>query len=134
MKLEKKSIKQLKKQAWKLCSEYIRRRDNGCCFTCFVRKEWKEMQAGHFIHGNTKLTWLDETNIHCQCSRCNMYLSGNLRVYTLYMIKKYGIKKVETLEKMGKQNHYHKKPELIAIIKHYQKKLYEMQILPQAVA
>jgi len=123
MKLENKSLKQLKAQAWHLLSEYVRKRDKGSCFTCGVIKEWKEQQSGHYIHGCTKATWLNEDNVHCQCSRCNMYLNGNLRVYTLYMIKKYGIKKVEALEQLSKKEHYFNRKELTDLIIYFKKKL-----------
>ena len=128
MKLEKKSTKSLKSKAWTLCSEFIRRREADSdgytrCYTCNVKKHWKEMQAGHFIHGHTKATFFMPTNIHVQCPRCNTYLSGNLAVYTLRMINEHGKEFVEELMKLSKKEHVHNRKEIIAWINKYTDKL-----------
>jgi hypothetical protein len=68
-------------RVWRKCSEYVRRRDQGVCYTCGDRKDWKYQDAGHFIHGKTKPTYFDTRQIKCQCQRCNHFLSGNLGVY-----------------------------------------------------
>lgn len=87
-------LKIIKKKAWKAFSEFIRKRDRNC-FTCNARPfSWKELQAGHFIHG--KLDF-DEMNINAQCIRCNHFLSGNLASYTINLIRKHGMEKVEEL-------------------------------------
>lgn len=127
--LEKKDIRSLKKLAWTLCSEYIRRRDGGICFTCGSIRNWKETHAGHFIHGHTKATWLMPENLHCQDPRCNLFLSGNLREYTLRMIDKYGRKKVNDLDKLSKVEHVFNRKELIKWIHYYQKRLEEINQL-----
>lgn len=93
----------LKEKAWKVFSEWIRRRDLRC-FTCPARfwdeelGEWsiKGLQAGHFRHG--KLDF-DEININAQCQRCNHFLHGNLGEYARRLIKKYGLKEFEALNK-----------------------------------
>ena len=128
MKLEKRSTKSLKELAWKLCSEYIRRVEQGICFTCGKQEgepllSWKYSQAGHFIHGHNKPTFFLRNNIHSQCPRCNTYLSGNLRVYTLKMIDKYGRKLVNDLDKESKREKIFNRAELIQIITNYQKLL-----------
>ena len=94
-KIKHTSLKSLKKKAWKLQSEYIRKFEKGICYTCGVHKPWKECHAGHYIHGN----WMDfaPMNIHCQCPRCNTYLSGNLGVYAERLMADYGIDAVENL-------------------------------------
>ena len=75
-----------KRAAWTNFSLFIRNRDP-FCITCGDITT----QAGHFIHNvsNTKLHF-DERNVHGQCTRCNMYLSGNLAPYTLFMEDTYG--------------------------------------------
>ena len=123
MRLEKKSIKQLKNQCWKLCSEFIRRRDKGICYTCGKTKEWKEMEAGHWKHGHTKATYFEPDNIHCQCYRCNRMLSGNLVVYTMKLGKELGQKKIEEIDKLSKKEHVHNRKEVIKWIKYYIKEL-----------
>jgi len=119
-----KSTKTLKKKAWKLMSEYVRRRDRGICFTCRVKKHWKEQQAGHFIHLNS-LDY-DFMNIHCQCVRCNHYLGGDLGVYAVKLIKKYGLNKVEKLREKAIEIKRFTVEELETIIKDLQKKIEEL--------
>ena len=77
-------------RVWKKCSEYVRRRDRGVCYTCGIIKPWKKQHAGHFRHGKTKPTYFDDRQIHCQCPRCNKWLSGNLGIYGVNMIRDYG--------------------------------------------
>ena len=81
---------------WKWFSLMIRLRDaddNGYsqCFTCWARKHYKEMDAGHFksvgAHPNLKY---DEMNCHSQCTSCNQHHHGNLDIYTERMIELYG--------------------------------------------
>lgn len=98
-----KPLAQVKRYHWRLMSEYVRRRDNGQCFTCNSHHEWNEMEAGHFIHsGNTENFWLDSCldNIHCQCTGCNHYKSGNGIIYNDRMIARYGTRKVNRIKKL----------------------------------
>jgi len=114
--LEKRPIRWLKKEAWKKFSAFIRSRDPNC-FTC----ENKTNCAGHWRHGHTKAGYLDERNINGQCSRCNLFLSGNGTVYSLKMAKKYGLKEAEKMWKEFSKDHIFKRKELINIIKKYKK-------------
>lgn len=83
----------MRKRAWNEFSKFIRRRDPQCV-TCGA----KTTQAGHFIHGVTDLPVnFDERNINGQCAHCNLYLSGNLIKYTLYMLNKYGQETIDEL-------------------------------------
>ena len=88
------TVSKLKKRLWKVFSEYIRRKesynDYCTCITCGKKFHWKEIQAGHYIHGNTKRTYFYEDNVHPQCVRCNMYLSGDLTNYAIYLENRYG--------------------------------------------
>ena len=78
--------------AWKSFSKYIRVRDKQCV-TCGSENL---PQAGHFWHN---VLDFDEVNINRQCKQCNYYLSGNLAVYSIYLINKHGIKEFKSLEK-----------------------------------
>lgn len=80
-------------RVWKLMSEYIRTKDAdefgmNTCYTCGARKQWKELQAGHYKHD--KLDF-DERNLKRQCFACNNYHSGRLDVYTVNLIRDYGM-------------------------------------------
>jgi len=83
------------KTTWDWVSKYIRLRDsdeNGwckCC-TCDAVKNWKEMQAGHFISRRHNETAWDEKNIDAQCVSCNGYNHGEQYQHSVYIDKKYG--------------------------------------------
>jgi len=94
-----KSVAKLKKEALEVFSQYIRLRDslrttgdlNYCkCITCTILKSPKELHAGHFIDRRHSPTLFDETNVHAQCPRCNVYLDGNILEYRRQIIKLYG--------------------------------------------
>jgi len=120
-------ITNTRKRAFKWFSQYIRLKDakNGRvrCFTCGIVKPWKEMHAGHFIHGVTKRTYFEETNVHPQCNKCNTYLGGNLINYTLNMISKYGQDEVERLRKLSHDPKVWTISELKEIEKKYKQKV-----------
>lgn len=124
-KLKNPTVKQLKGILWRnYVSPYIRRRDKGKCFTCGIEKHWKEMHPGHFVpKGSFSDTEFDETNIHCQCPRCNTFLGGNLTEYTIRMIDKYGREHVDDLRKRGRFAKKWKKDELNDLIEYYKNKI-----------
>ena len=100
--MKKPTLRALKNKAWKLMSEYIRRKDadqwgTNYCFTCGQPKFWKELQAGHFIGGRTNAVLLNEEVIRPQCLMCNVFLHGNYGRYTLKMVDEVGREKVEEL-------------------------------------
>lgn len=86
---------QLKKRVWKEYSIYIRTRGadaagyNECC-TCWTRKHWTELQAGHFIRGRLNANLFDERGTHPQCYSCNVGKQGNVITYFKFMMSKYG--------------------------------------------
>ena len=86
----KKKRTTLHTKAWNVFSKWIRKRD-GKCVTC---GSTNNLQAGHFFHA---VLDFDEENINAQCARCNHWLSGNLAVYSTYLLKKLGKKKFEAL-------------------------------------
>src|SRR3990167_8665265 len=83
----------LHKKAWKIFGDWIKRRDSYICVTCGSRDA---NQAGHFWHG---VLDFDEVNINTQCKQCNHFKYGNLAPYSIYLIRKYGQKAFEDLEK-----------------------------------
>lgn len=77
------SVKTLKNNAWTLFSKYIRLKDANFqgyvkCVTCNVYRPYKEMHAGHYIHGKTKTLYFDERNVHPQC----LTKESNLRTFS----------------------------------------------------
>jgi len=123
-----KTLASLKKKAWKLLSEYIRRSnaDEGgtvSCYTCGSLGFWKEYHAGHFIGGRTGSVLLDSRIVRVQCPRCNIWLQGNYHIYTLRMIDEVGREKVEEYLALKNQTKKWNRAELEAFIEEYKKKL-----------
>ena len=99
-----------KATAWKWFSLYIRLRDSfsggyvRCC-TCSIIKPFREIQAGHyFTQGAYKRLVFTEQNCHAQCVSCNHYKSGNLSIYTQFMIDRYGVKIFDQLKLANRVN------------------------------
>lgn len=46
------------------------------CYTCGVRKHWKEVDAGHMMSRSKMSTRWDEDNVQFQCKFCNGFRSG----------------------------------------------------------
>jgi hypothetical protein len=85
--------KTLHNKAWKLMSEYIRRKDadwkgNVKCYTCYKTLHWKEAHCSHRWHGRLDF---DERNQKPCCVKCNTYLSGNLGEYERHLITDHGL-------------------------------------------
>jgi len=108
MKTKKPSISTLKKKLWKLTSEYVRRSasdSNGIaeCVTCGARKDWRELQAGHFIpKALGTAIYFDLRNIHTQCYRCNINLGSNGPEYFRFMQERYGDEVIEDLRALSR--------------------------------
>jgi len=113
----------LHKKAWSLQSEYIRRLEKGICYTCGTHENWKECNAGHYIHGNHMDFYIP--NIHCQCVRCNKYLSGNQGIYAERLISDYGLQTVNEMREYDRTHKGHRFNifELENLIETYKQKL-----------
>ena len=107
------SMQNLRKKAWTVFSLWIRNRDKKCV-TC---GSIKSLQAGHYVHRNC--LDFNEKNINAQCAGCNMYKSGNLVVYAVYLEKKYGYGIIQELEKKGREVKKFNREELELIIEMY---------------
>ena len=106
-----KEVRLLGNKAWKLESEYVRRRD-GKCVTCGERDNthnelgewigWKALQCGHFFH-----RYLDFCDIAlaAQCGTCNGYgkdgyAPGMPIQMKEHLERKYGVGIIQFLEKL----------------------------------
>lgn len=97
--MKKKSLSRIKKELWKLTSDFVRKRDCGICFTCGRFAEGSAYHAGHYIPasiGGIELKY-DERNIHGQCYHCNINLGGYGVMYHRRMLEIYGKELVEEL-------------------------------------
>lgn len=115
-KISKAALKRLHKKAWRIFSEYIRRRDKGICFTCGDKRPWKQQNAGHFRHD---VLDFDELNIHCQCRRCNHFYSGKLDIYGRRLIELHGLETLMDLHKRADEFKPYSQEELERIIYKY---------------
>ena len=113
-----KSIPQLIRIATKYFNAYIRRRDiSDGCISC---TEGKVENAGHFLSaGHHSAFRFHEKNVHGQCVKCNLYLSGNLLNYRKGLVKKIGLEKVEWLESQTNKPFKWDRFSLIDIIEKY---------------
>lgn len=92
MKRKPKTAAYYKKKLWKVFSLYIRTRDRYTCVTCGKVGEGSGIHAGHYITksvGGLSL-YFHEQNVHAQCYRCNIHLSGNWTAYREFILRKYG--------------------------------------------
>lgn len=102
------SRSKLVKKADSIFSTFIRLRDADkhwivTCPLCWAKVHRKKAQNMHFI---TRACWLyryDEMNCHAGCMRCNVILNWNYIEYTLYMINRYTLEKVEEMKKNSKK-------------------------------
>lgn len=86
-------------EAQKAVNSFVRARDRGLpCISCGCA--WSEtFQAGHFMsRGARPELRFDLDNIHGQCIRDNMHLSGHLLGYRRGLIERKGVAVVEALE------------------------------------
>jgi len=106
-------------------NSFIRERDRvllkGICYTCPSKGD----QAGHFIH-NSNAVRFDERAVHLQCSKCNLYLNGNLVDYTLRMIEDYGVGEVMAIKTLSHTTKQFGIQELRDLVETYTDKLFTL--------
>ena len=115
-----KELKKLHAKLWKIFSEYVRRKSGGNCYTCGAIKDWRELDAGHYLHGRLDYS---EYNVNAQCTKCNRFLHGNLGRYAEKLIRQYGEDRINALRQEAAQVKKWTIEELEAKIEEYQEKL-----------
>jgi len=97
VKYQNQSQKQLLNKSIKVFNKYIRERDKDKpCISC---GKYTTLQAGHFYSaGHHSALRFEEDNVHGQCVRCNMYLSGNLNQYRINLEKRIGKERLHELD------------------------------------
>ena len=91
-----KSLRTLKALAWKVFSEYVRRKDADAdgyalCYTSEVRAHWKNLQCGHAIGGRHNAVLFDEEICRPQTVSENVFKRGNYPVFTAKLIRENGL-------------------------------------------
>lgn len=102
---KKPSLKTLRRKAWSLMSEIVRKEsadhtDQATCVTCGKYDHWKTFHAGHYIHISKQhpLSY-DKRNVHTQCEGCNTFKHKGVE-YANFMYSKYGAEVVNELIEM----------------------------------
>ena len=118
------SLKSLKDKAWTLISIFVRTNggtvEYNNCYTCGIRKHFKALHCGHYIHNRLDY---ELKNLKPQCPACNKWKSGNLGVYGERLIKEIGLETVEKMRKYSfKKGNDYSRAELNEIIKTYSPK------------
>jgi hypothetical protein len=88
------------------------------CYTCGVKKDWKQMQCGHFIPRIHMLTRFSEENCKPQCPTCNMMKDGNLIAFAEHLERERP-GAVEMLEEQARNIYSYEIDELKAMIGNY---------------
>ena len=120
-KYSKAEIPKLKRKTWQIFSLWIRERDKYTCFTCGRKGEGSGIHAGHYVGRNGhNATYFDELNVHAQCYRCNIHLSGNAGEYALRLDEKFGEGTAKKLALKARESHQFSVEELLNIISKYE--------------
>ena len=137
-----KSLAALKKTAWKLLSEIVRRTSADQwgavdCYTCGSRYRWSSgitgMNAGHAIPGRSGAVLLDEGIIRPQCNKCNAKppfgRGGEYHIFAAKLIKENGMEWWE--HKLSESRHIKKwsRVELEEKIQSYRDRLKALEVM-----
>ena len=134
--MKKPSLGLLKRKAWKLCSEYIRRRatdldGNTECVACGKVKHWKKFQAGHLVQGRHLGILFDERGIWPCCYGCNIGKHGNYREYDAFIDNKFGrgyrLALIDDLRRLSKEPTKWTREQYYEPIEIYKGKLLQLQ-------
>ena len=122
--------KGLKAKAWKLCSEYIRRKHadaNGYvkCVSCEKVIHWKESDCAHFYpKGRAGALYFTEENLAPACPGCNRFNVEIHKIgFTKYMLDMYGRDFVDELGRQARQIKRWRKAELEELVEYFKKQI-----------
>lgn len=111
---KQKTIGQLKRDADRVFSLWIRKRDKRCV-TCGSRPD----HAGHYVPRNWLGLRYNEVNVHAQCVSCNIFKKGAMDEYALFLKSHYGLDILDILKTMKVPKQF-KRKDYERIIKKYQ--------------
>jgi len=101
------------------------------CWTCGVKKPWKEMDCGHFMSRSKYATrWLYDpeaglTNVQPQCKRCNMTNGGQQFMYGKRLDEVYGAGTADRIVAMSNQPSKHSIIDIVRWRKEYEGRMKE---------
>jgi len=122
------TVAQLKKRAWKLLSEIVRRKyadSSGFsrCYTCGDAAHWSDLHAGHAIPGRTGAVLLDEDILRPQDAKCNIWGRGMHHIFAAKLIKEHSMDWWEAKLASAKQVKKWSRSDLLSKIEEYQAKI-----------
>lgn len=126
--MKTKTISKLKKDLDKIFSIYIRTRhadDNGMveCWTCSVKKHYKEMHAGHFMSRKHLPTRFHEDNVQVQCPKCNLFGQGEQYAFGKLLDIRIKEGLAEHLQTLSKTRMKFTRSDYIEMIEEYKEKV-----------
>ena len=129
--MRKRSYASLKRQLDKVFSEFIRRRlasaaGIAVCVTCGSRKNWKEMQCGHFIPRHYLAGRWHILNCAVQCPSCNVWGRGRYPEFAAWGVNTYGQSWLTDMVALKRQPVKLKSHDLENMIEDFEKKLADM--------
>lgn len=112
-------------------STYIRLRDSNdgyfqCC-SCGQFKPYEQADAGHYINRRYMATRWREDNVHAQCRHCNRFSEGNGSGYTRFIIRKYGMERLDYLDALKNERAGFTDSDLILMIDDYKARVKKMK-------
>lgn len=81
------------------------------------------MDAGHFISRDCNLYRYHVDNVWPQCRACNRFHEGRKQEYTLWMIERFGIERVEEMVAQRKKPHRLTEADLLFVIENMKAEL-----------
>lgn len=125
------TTKGLKNKAWRLFSQYIRRKYSNKegfakCFTCGTVKPWKELQCGHGIGGRGNYVLFLEEVCRPQCYGCNVGRKGAYEVFIPKLIDWYGSDKYNEWVVESRKPLKRTKADYLELISELEKNLVEL--------
>ena len=126
-----KTLAKLKKDLDTVFSRYIRMRGavDGIaeCYTCSVKKPWKEMDAGHFQSRKHLATrWNEDGNVMPQCKRCNIFNSGEQYTFAKLLDVRIADGTSDKLYALARTTVKYMRCDYEEMIKHYKKKVEDL--------
>lgn len=126
-----KSLSSLVKEADKVFSEYIRKRDTKDgrinCFICGSSLTFAQADAMHFIDRDQMAVRFDEVNVNAGCKDCNRFDPLHKTKYENMMILNYGFPAIDRLHMKSRSLAKFTRFELGEIIDEYKTKIKELK-------
>ena len=98
--MKKKTISQIQKELWKLCTQIIKNKYGNVCYTCGkTNLEGVNWHTGHFLPKSTCGAFLkyDLRNLRPQCFSCNINAGGAGAIFYKNMVEREGQEYVDQI-------------------------------------